>query len=126
VALIWAPWHLPVLLAGLNYPGKSIPVVLAVFGMSIVMLSLLHTRFFVASRMSVLVVSVFHGSLNTLSDGFTDSSHIAGNPLIISGGGIIATGLVAITVFGSYVVSRMRRRSSAAINDPAQEIGMAA
>jgi uncharacterized protein len=126
IALIWAPWHLPVLLAGLNYPGKSIPVVIAVFGLSTVMLSLLHTRFFVASGMSVLVVSVLHGSLNTLSDGITDSSHIAGNPLLISGGGIIATGLVAIVVLGSYVVRRMRRGSPATGTEPTQQVGMAA
>ena len=126
IALIWAPWHLPVLLAGLNYPGRSIPLVLAVFGLSTVMLSLLHTRFFVASGMSVLVVSILHGSLNTLSDGITDSSHIAGNPLLISGGGIIATGLVAGAVLGSYVVRRKRRGSSAAGVGPTEQVEMAA
>jgi hypothetical protein len=125
VALIWAPWHLPVLLAGLNYPGRSIPLVLAVFGLSTVALSLLHTRFFVAAGMSVMVASVLHGSLNTLSDNITDSSHIAGNPLLISGGGIIATGMVAIAVLGAYVVSRIRR-GSPEINEPAEEPAMAA
>jgi hypothetical protein len=127
IALIWAPWHLPVLLAGLNYPGKSLPLVMAVFGLSTVMLSLLHTRFFVASGMSVLVVSVLHGSLNTLSDGITDSSHISGNPLLITGGGIIATGLVAIVLIVTYSVRRMRRGASedvAAV--PAQQVGIAA
>jgi membrane protease YdiL (CAAX protease family) len=126
VAAIWAPWHLPVLLAGLNYPGKSIPVVMVVFGMSTVVLSLLHTRFFVASGMSVFVVSVLHGSLNTLSDGITDSSHIAGNPLLISGGGLIATGLLTIAVVGAYVARRLRRRVADDSRGSGNQMGMAA
>src|SRR5215211_4943007 len=46
VGLIWGPWHLPVLIAGLNYPGELIIAVLAVFFLSAMLLSLLHTRFY--------------------------------------------------------------------------------
>jgi uncharacterized protein len=126
VALIWAPWHLPVLLAGLNYPGRSIPVVLAVFGLSTVMLSLVHTRLFVASGMSVLVVSVLHGSLNTFSDGLTDASHISGNPLLISGGGIIAAGIMAVVVFVAYAVRNARRDPFGETAQLDERVGMAA
>jgi membrane protease YdiL (CAAX protease family) len=47
LALIWAPWHLPLLLAGLNYLGKD-PLAVLVFMTAIgIGLSLLFTRVFV-------------------------------------------------------------------------------
>jgi membrane protease YdiL (CAAX protease family) len=108
VALIWGPWHLPALLAGLNYPGQSLLFVLAVFLLSVAALSLLHTRLFVASGGSVLAVALLHGSLNTFSDRLTDSEHLLGNPLVVTGGGLLMTAIIAITMLAVYT----RRRKS--------------
>jgi membrane protease YdiL (CAAX protease family) len=111
VGLIWGPWHLPVLIVGLNYPGQPIIAVLAVFFLSATLLSFLHTRFYVASSHSLLAVSLLHGSLNTYSDRLTDMEHLSGNPLIVGGGGVIASALVAVGIFIAYRVL-VRRKSS--------------
>jgi membrane protease YdiL (CAAX protease family) len=110
VALIWAPWHLPVLLAGLNYPGESVFMVLAVFMLSVAALSMLHTRLFVASGASVLVVTFLHGSLNAFSDRLTDAAHLSGNSLIVSGGGVITTALIVIAMTVVYRSKRQAQR----------------
>jgi uncharacterized protein len=111
VGLIWGPWHLPVLIAGLNYPGELIIAVLAVFFLSAMLLSLLHTRFYVASGYSLIAVSLLHGSLNTFSDRLTDQAHLSGNPLIVGGGGVIASALIAVGIFITYRVLARRKSS---------------
>jgi membrane protease YdiL (CAAX protease family) len=109
VGLIWGPWHLPVLIVGLNYPGQSIITVLAVFLLSTTLLSLLHTRFYVASGYSLIAVSLLHGSLNTFSDRLTDQNHLSGNPLIVSAGGLIASALLAVGIFIAYRLFARRK-----------------
>jgi uncharacterized protein len=111
VGLIWGPWHLPVLIAGLNYPGELIIAALAVFFLSAMLLSLLHTRFYVASGYSLIAVSLLHGSLNTFSDRLTDQAHLSGNPLIVGGGGVIASALIAVGIFITYRVLARRKSS---------------
>jgi uncharacterized protein len=111
VGPIWGPWHLPVLIAGLNYPGELIIAVLAVFFLSAMLLSLLHTRFYVASGYSLIAVSLLHGSLNAFSDRLTDQDHLSGNPLIVSGGGVIASALIAVGIFITYRVLARRKSS---------------
>jgi uncharacterized protein len=111
VGVIWGPWHLPVLVAGLNYPGELIIAVLAVFLVSATLLSLLHARFYVASGYSLIAVSLLHGSLNTFSDRLTDQGHLSGNPLIVSGGGVIASALIAAGLFIAYHVLARRKSS---------------
>jgi len=90
VGLIWGPWHLPVLIVGLNYPGQPITAVLAVF---------------------LLSATLVHGSLNTFSDRLTDQNHLSGNPLIVSAGGLIASALLAIGMFINYRVLARRTAS---------------
>jgi uncharacterized protein len=111
VGLIWGPWHLPVLIVGLNYPGQPIIAVLAVFLLSATLLSFLHTRFYVASGYSLIAVALLHGSLNTFSDRLTDQNHLSGNPLIVSAGGLIASALLAAGMFITYRVLARRKSS---------------
>jgi membrane protease YdiL (CAAX protease family) len=111
VGLIWGPWHLPLLIVGLNYPEQPITAVLAVFLLSATLLSLLHTRFYVASGYSLIAVSLLHGSLNTFSDRLTDQNHLSGNPLIVSAGGLIASALLAAGMFITYRVLARRKSS---------------
>jgi len=111
VGLIWGPWHLPVLIVGLNYPGELIAAVVAVFFLSAMLLSFFHTRFYVASGYSLIVVSLLHGSLNTFSDRLTDPDHLSGNPLIVGGGGVITSALIAVGIFITYRVLARRKSS---------------
>jgi hypothetical protein len=124
VALIWGPWHLPVLLAGLNYPDEHPLAALAIFMPSVVMLSLLFTRLFVASGGSVLVVAVAHGSLNAFSDRLTDSDHLSGSPLVVSGGGVMGTAVLAIAALVAYGVFRRTGWSRGRRASPAEPAGV--
>jgi hypothetical protein len=102
VALIWAPWHLPLLLVGLNYPDKDplrVLIYMTVLGIG---LSLLLTRMFVAAGGSVLVAALMHGSLNAYSDRLSDSAHLSGDPFIVSVGGLIGVGVIAVVVVIAY------------------------
>jgi len=106
VALVWGPWHLPALLAGLNYPGENVLALLATFMISVVMLSLLHARFFVASGASLIIVSLLHGSFNTFSDRLTASDYLSGSPLLVSGGGLITSIVMVVVVLVAYLAAR--------------------
>src|SRR5829696_1236997 len=70
LGVIWGVWHLPLLLAGLNYPGVNIFLAIIVFIFATVALSFTYTWFYVASSGSVLVAAVFHASTNQFSDTF--------------------------------------------------------
>jgi CAAX protease family protein len=102
LALIWAPWHLPLLLAGLNYLGKDPLAVLVFMTVLGIGLSLLFTRVFVASGGSVLVVALMHGSLNAFGDRLADSAHLPGDPFVVSLGGLIGFGVIAVAVLIAY------------------------
>jgi membrane protease YdiL (CAAX protease family) len=70
LGVIWGVWHLPLLLAGLNYPGVNIWLAILVFTFVTMALSFTYTWFYVASSGSVLVAAVFHASTNQFSDTF--------------------------------------------------------
>jgi hypothetical protein len=55
----------------------------------------------------VLVVAVMHGSLKAFSDRLSDSAHLPGDPFIVSIGGLVGFGVIAVAVFIAY--SRRRR-----------------
>ena len=70
LGMIWGVWHLPLIMAGLNYPGVNIWLAILVFTFVTVALSFTYTWFYVASSGSVLVAAVFHASTNQFSDTF--------------------------------------------------------
>jgi len=106
VALIWAPWHLPVLLVGLNFPGKNPLMVLAMMTAGVLALSLLFTRFFVAAGGAVVTVALLHGSLNAFSDRLADPAHLAGDPFVVSVGGVVGILVTLAAVGVSYALRR--------------------
>jgi uncharacterized protein len=114
VALVWAPWHLPVLLVGLNFPGKNPLTALAVMTAAALPLSLLFTRLFVASGGAVLVVALFHGSLNAFSDRLADSIHLTGDPFVVSVGGLVGILVALVAAVAAYW---LRHRGG---NDPVE------
>jgi hypothetical protein len=70
IGVIWGVWHLPLLLAGLNYPGVNVFLAIIIFTFVTVALSFAYTWFYVVSSGSVLVAAVLHASTNQFSDTF--------------------------------------------------------
>ena len=96
VAMIWALWHLPILLIGLNYPDQTLSTVLPVFAIAVVLMAFPFTWLYVKSRSSVMVVAVMHAVLNATGDTFTSSKYLRGNPLIVSAGGLVAGAILLV------------------------------
>jgi membrane protease YdiL (CAAX protease family) len=115
VGLVWAPWHLPLLLVGLNYGGKDVLAVLGFMLALTIALSLLLTRLFVLAGGSVLVTAVAHASFNAFGDRLSDSDHLSSNPFLGGVGGVVGLGLMAVAVLIVYGrgVSRRRHRPRA-------------
>jgi membrane protease YdiL (CAAX protease family) len=103
VGLIWGPWHVPFLLAGLNYPGVNFWVAFLVFCFTVVVLSFVYTWFYVASSGSVLAVALVHQSFNSFADNFWQPPLLsAGSQLSVSiVSGIVMLALVVV-VYGIF------------------------
>jgi uncharacterized protein len=103
IGVIWGVWHLPLILAGLNYPGVNIFLAIIVFTFVTVALSFTYTWFYVASSGSVLVAAVFHASTNQFSDTFWVPPLLSGvnpfAPSLISAVLIMALVIVVYKVF---------------------------
>jgi CAAX protease family protein len=102
VGLIWGPWHIPLIVGGLNYPGVNPLLAIAVFIPAAVVMSLLFTRVFVLAGGSVLVVAVLHGSLNSFSDRLMATEHLSGDPLVVSAGGLVGFAVSAVAILIAY------------------------
>jgi len=112
IGVIWGVWHLPLLLAGLNYPGVNAWLAIILFTFTTVALSFTYTWLFVASSGSVLVAAVFHASTNNFSDTFWAPPLLAGvNPIAPS-----LVGAVLIMALVLIVYKLFRR--SVDVNDP--------
>jgi uncharacterized protein len=105
--LIWGLWHLPLIMAGLNYPGVNVWLAILVFTFVTVALSFTYTWFYVASSGSVLVASVFHASTNQFSDTFWVPPLLSGAtpfaPSLVSAVLILALVAVVYKIFGRSV-----------------------
>ena len=113
VGAIWGPWHLPLLIAGLNYPGAAPLVAIAIFIPVAIAMSLLFARVFLMSGGAVLVVAVLHGSFNAFGDKLTNTDHLTGSPLVVTPGGAVGFGVILLTAVIAYTLSktgRLRRR----------------
>ena len=109
VGAIWALWHLPILIAGLNYPGVAPLAAIAVFVPVTIAMSVLFTRVFVAAGGAVLVTAVLHGSFNAFGDKLTSTSHLTGSSLVVTPAGAVGIGVILITVAILYALSKTRR-----------------
>jgi membrane protease YdiL (CAAX protease family) len=103
LGVIWGVWHLPLLLAGLNYPDANVWLSILVFTFVTVALSFTYTWFYVASSGSVLVAAVFHASTNQFSDTFWVSPLLSGvnpfAPSLVSAVLIMALVVVVYALF---------------------------
>ena len=64
LGVIWSLWHLPPLIAGLNYPGVHPALAITVFCFTVILLSFPFTWLHVQAGGSVLLAALFHGSFN--------------------------------------------------------------
>jgi uncharacterized protein len=105
LGLIWAFWHLPFILTGLNYPGQDPLLSALLFIAVVVVLSFPYTWLYTASRGSALIVGVFHVASNVVADHFTGKQFIpGGNPLLVYGYGLISGIFLLILVVVVYGV----------------------
>jgi len=108
LGLIWALWHVPVLLAGFNYPGVSVWAAIVVFTIVTTALSFSYTWLYIASSASVLVAAVMHASFNTFADSLWQP------PFIPEGGQLVISMIAAAALFSvatiAYAVRARRRR----------------
>jgi uncharacterized protein len=112
LGVIWGVWHVPLILAGLNYPGVNPWLAVLVFTFVTVSISFAYTWFYVASSGSVLVAAVLHASFNNFSDKFWAPPFLSGvNPFAPSlVGGVVMVALVVV-VYGVF-------RRSVHVEDP--------
>jgi uncharacterized protein len=100
LGVIWGVWHLPLLLAGLNYPGVNVWLAVIIFTFVTVALSFTYTWFYVASGGSVLVAAVYHASTNQFSDTFWAPPFLLGaNPFAPS---LVSAALIMVLVVVVY------------------------
>jgi membrane protease YdiL (CAAX protease family) len=112
LGMIWALWHLPLLLAGLNYPGVNVWLAILVFTFVTVWISFAYTWFYVASSGSVLIAAVFHASFNNFADTITV-------PPILSGAHPFAASLVSgVLIMTVVVVVYKLFKRSVHVKDP--------
>jgi membrane protease YdiL (CAAX protease family) len=112
IGVIWGVWHLPLILAGLNYPGVNVWLAIITFTFVTVALSFTYTWFYVASSGSVLVAAVFHASTNQFSDTFWV-------PPLLSVATPFAPSVVsAVLIMALVVVVYRVFRRSAHVKDP--------
>ena len=112
LGVIWGVWHLPLILAGLNYSGVNIWLALIIFTFVTVALSFTYTWFYVASSGSVMVAAVYHASTNQFSDTFWV-------PPLLTGANPFAPSLVSVVLIMALVVVVYKVfRRSVHVNDP--------
>ena len=112
LGMIWGVWHLPLIMAGLNYPGVNVWMAIIIFTFVTVALTFTYTWFYVASSGSVLVAAVFHASTNQ----FTDSFWV---PPLLSGANPFAPSVVsAVLIMALVVVVYRLFRRSVRVEDP--------
>jgi uncharacterized protein len=103
LGVIWGVWHLPLLLAGLNYPGVNVWLAIIIFTFVTVGLSFTYTWFYVASSGSVLVAAVYHASTNQFSDTFWVPPLLSGaNPFAPSVVSAVLIMILVIAVYGLF------------------------
>jgi uncharacterized protein len=112
LGVIWGVWHLPLILAGLNYPGVNVWLAIIVFTFVTVALTFTYTWFYVASSGSVLVAAVFHASTNQFSDTFWVP------PLLLGANPFAPSVVSAVLIMALVVVVYRPFRRSVRVEDP--------
>jgi len=103
LGLIWALWHLPVLMLRAHPLWLSIPF----FVLLAVLLAFPFTWLYRAAGGSMIIVSLFHSSFDVWCDNFTSVVAFPDqNQLIVGAGGIVSLIMLLIIVVSAYTVFR--------------------
>lgn len=108
VGLIWAYWHLPVNLAGYNYPDYPVLSSLITFPLVAVAFALMYAWLWRRSNGSVWVVAIAHGGNNMINAGFVIAPDDPRAGMI----GSVAAGILLAIVFGWLLWSDSRHSVS--------------
>ncbi|MFP4498887.1 MAG: CPBP family intramembrane glutamic endopeptidase [Vulcanimicrobiota bacterium] len=105
LGIIWALWHLPMMVMGLNYPGANVIVSSIIFVVFVIVASFPFTWLFRASTGSVLVVTLMHITLDVFTDVLLSPRFLPGaNQLFVSGAGIISTLILTALIALRYTI----------------------
>lgn len=105
LGIIWALWHLPVLTLRPGPLWFSIPF----FCLLALLLAFPFTWLFRAAGASILVVSLFHTSLDVWADSYTSVVAYPGqNQLLVGSAGVVSLTLLAIIVVSAYTVFKRK------------------
>jgi hypothetical protein len=108
MGLIWAMWHLPILVTGLTFPGESLAFAIPVFVFAIVMTSFLFTKLHDISGGSFWTAALLHGTLNALTILTSERHYPDGNQLVL---GILGLNYAVILLLGIAVYYLARKRN---------------
>ncbi len=103
IGLIWALWHLPLLIAGLTFPGQPASLAMPVFIIAIVMDSFLFTWLYQVSGGSFWIAALLHGTLNALTELTSVKHYPDSNQLIVGVFGVTCTVILLIGVLVYYL-----------------------
>jgi hypothetical protein len=109
VGAIWGTRHMPMLIAGLNYPGVAPLAAIGIIIPVAIAMSVLFARVFLISGGAVLVAAVLHGSFNAFGDTLSSTSHLTGSPLVVTPAGAIGFGVILIIAVIAYALSKTER-----------------
>jgi hypothetical protein len=101
VSIGWSPPHSAISwqrIGPLTPFGCVDAVFTPVFGITVLLMAFPFTWLYVDSRASVIAVALIHCVLNATGDTFTSSKYVAGNPLIVRAGGLIAAAVLWMIV----------------------------
>ncbi len=104
--VIWALWHLPLILAGFTYPGYPV-LGLVVFILLVSAINVIENELYLRCGNSTLIAAWFHSLFNSQKLGIWTLIFVGINPLI--GGyaglvGIVIFGIAAIVVVRAYAL----------------------
>jgi membrane protease YdiL (CAAX protease family) len=114
VGLIWAFWHLPLLLLGVTYPGQSPWLAIPLFTAIVILLSFPFTWFYRATGGSVILAALLHGSINAFGDGLSAPELVPqANPLLVGSAGLVTGLALLLLVLAVYGLGRRPFATSA-------------
>lgn len=105
IGLIWGLWHIPLILAGSNYPNHPIA---GCFLMTAFCLLITPVFLFLLKSKSIIPVAIFHGMINALS---TISVGLIDGQSVITVGNLGIAGLTGILLFDIFLYFTSREKS---------------
>jgi hypothetical protein len=117
LGIIWALWHLPLIVAGYAYPRVSPVLGIVAFSGLLIALSVVIDELVMRNKQSAILAGWLHGLFNSQKLGIWTLIFPGANPLL---GGY--TGLVGIVVW-AVIAAVVYRRASQGVSQPSTMAG---